>query len=434
MSNNKIFNPNIKCNCSVLNSTYTPCPDKSNIDCCLRLCNILTNKDIKPCNEIGTLDVTQYIIIPTCCNSDIENNLQELSIPFHTDNLTNVTFELVNDQYIISYTSNWSQGLDYKSAKIVYQFKCGVLNVQAEIVIPFDVIENTCTTTSGIFNPCTGDYIETIGGVYGDHPDFDTTDHDEEQNHTTITIFTPGDNNVCNDPIIYNIEKYTPAELTNVTINSLGGISYDENCNLLTYPANIYIKYGATKCGITVFGEVRRYLNPCKGLTPDKCDPCDGIIVSANSAAIEVTCGSTGNEVLIETTGGTEFFIVDKSIFTNFTIVNNKITFDVPSTDLNYKIPYYITYRVKRNKIFCDAVVTVSLCDLCIGIPPKKNHSCDSCTGLYVLDCPEIEVEKVSKDAEVCEKDPIPEITIIPSTEKECKPLATKKGGKVYFK
>jgi hypothetical protein len=151
---------NNRCGCSVVSINQCPPTTPPNSKCCLVLCNLLAKKEGFPCNDTKTIDLTSYIKIPTCCN----NLPVTYSIPFHTDNLTNVSIAHINDTYILSYTSNYSEGKNYKSAEITYQFSCNQLINQATIIIPFKQI-NPLYNCSYKYDPCTGNCIEEPGDI-----------------------------------------------------------------------------------------------------------------------------------------------------------------------------------------------------------------------------------------------------------------------------
>lgn len=147
-----IFDPN-KCNCTVNQfSEVAPCLTTSTSECCLVICDVLTGKDIIPCADPGTLDLTPYITIPSCCTAtDIE-----VKIPYYSNNLTDVTFVRVvgtPDTYTLEYTSNWEEGKDFKTASVVYEVSCGLLKVQATVTIPF--LNENYLNCDGTYDPCT---------------------------------------------------------------------------------------------------------------------------------------------------------------------------------------------------------------------------------------------------------------------------------------
>jgi len=158
---NIIFNPNAtSCFCKST-SPVSSCSNSKNTECCLIVCNILTEKDIYPCNEVGELDITKYVKIPTCCKeSDIKVEVKQ-----HTENIKNVGMFYTNDKkFLIQYTSNYSfpSPMNYKNAELVYQVQCGILKVQAKIVIPFKQHNDNpnCTYGKKYYDPCTGNCTE----------------------------------------------------------------------------------------------------------------------------------------------------------------------------------------------------------------------------------------------------------------------------------
>jgi len=151
---------NPRCGCTVT-SVVNPCPPSTpKSKCCLVLCNLLRDKDGFPCDDTITVDLTPYITIPTCCK-DLPITY---SIPYHTNNLKDVVINYVDSKYMLTYTSDYATGRDYKSAKITYQFSCGQLLNQADIVIPFKQI-NPLYNCSYKYDPCTGDCITEPGEI-----------------------------------------------------------------------------------------------------------------------------------------------------------------------------------------------------------------------------------------------------------------------------
>lgn len=160
---NTIFNINSnKCGCTVQSYTeIKPCLSK-NDECCLILCNILTGKDIYPCgigNTSGNLDITSYIKIPKCCDeTTILTN-----IPYHSNNLKDVSliWDSNTKTFILNYTSNYSleENNNYKDAEIIYEISCGLLQVQAQVIIPFKQYNENPNCSYG-YNPCTGECLE----------------------------------------------------------------------------------------------------------------------------------------------------------------------------------------------------------------------------------------------------------------------------------
>lgn len=165
---------NNRCGCNV--TSVVDCPKTpSNPLCCLVLCNLLAHKDGYPCDDTKTIDLTSYIKIPDCCKKP-GMAAPVFSIPYHTDNLKDVSIgTLIVDpgengegesgtRYILTYTSDYAEGKDYKSAEIVYQVSCGELLNQARVVIPFKQI-NPLYNCSYKYDPCTGDCISAPGDV-----------------------------------------------------------------------------------------------------------------------------------------------------------------------------------------------------------------------------------------------------------------------------
>ncbi len=136
-----------RCGCTV--TSTTKCSDSK---CCLILCHLLADKDMYPCGDTKEFDLTSKITIPSCCDT---NDIQ-LRIAYHTDNFTDVTFMKIGDEYIVQATSNYSEGKDFKTGKIVYEVECGFLRNQADIVVPFRQISETYYNCKNGYNPCTG--------------------------------------------------------------------------------------------------------------------------------------------------------------------------------------------------------------------------------------------------------------------------------------
>ena len=152
-----------RCGCSVISTTTC-----SNTKCCLILCHLLADKDMYPCEDTKEFDLTSKITIPSCCDV---NDIQ-LRIPYHTDNLVDVTFNKVGNEFLIQATSNYSEGKNFKDAKIVYEVECGILRNQAEIIIPFKQLNESFYNCKHGYDPCTGlckdpEYNVRIGGGFG---------------------------------------------------------------------------------------------------------------------------------------------------------------------------------------------------------------------------------------------------------------------------
>jgi hypothetical protein len=164
---------NNRCGCSVI-SVNQCSPTPTNDKCCLVLCNLLAKKETYPCNNTKTIDLTSYIKIPSCCTR-AGIPAPEFSIPYHTNNLKDVEIltqiedpgpngGVSKTTYWLTYTSNYSEGKDYKSAEIVYQASCNQLINQATVIIPFKQI-NPLYNCSYKYDPCTGDCIEEPGDI-----------------------------------------------------------------------------------------------------------------------------------------------------------------------------------------------------------------------------------------------------------------------------
>jgi hypothetical protein len=150
-----ISNPN-RCGC-ISTEVISPC-DHPNDECCLTVCNILADKETYPCGDSRVLDITKFIKIPSCC----DNSSVQITIKESSNNLKDVvaSYNYTAKLFSVSYTSNYDDGKDYKSAKIVYQVKCGLLRLNATIIIPFKQHNENPDCPSEHYNPCTGDCIE----------------------------------------------------------------------------------------------------------------------------------------------------------------------------------------------------------------------------------------------------------------------------------
>jgi len=145
-----ITDPNKACRCNTVVTSKTGCESSINKSNCISLCNLVVPQDsnIFPCGTTGTIDLTGKVTLPSdSTGSPI------YSIAYHSDNLKNVS--VVNK--IISFTSDYSDGKDFKSAKIVYKVKDGIYEENGTIIIVFKQVGNpySCNDNEK-YNPCTG--------------------------------------------------------------------------------------------------------------------------------------------------------------------------------------------------------------------------------------------------------------------------------------
>jgi len=381
-----LFNPNGKCNCGV--STAHPvsnCPPKQT-KCCLIMCDILTEKNIIPCNQTGTLDITKYITIPSCC----DDSPLVLTIPFTSNNLRNVSFtQDVDGNFILEYTSDWSQGKDYKSAKIVYQICCGdILKLQAEVIIPFKQVNKDHADCCGVYNPCNGVCVEAISDEVeapGVHPS------------AGETITNPM-NDPCDQTKIYGFEAAGIGLLNTGVDPVTGEINYDYDCEVLEKnegKLTTWVDWYSEVCGVKSIARKVINIDICKNCT-GKCDYCTGKCIKAEDKSIEIICGEIVNLDLSISDGEKYYLNITDALFSDsiVTIDENTglFTLDPSAIDPNkikfgnYKYP--ITYNIVCGKIFDTGTIWITFCDLCIGKVPPKDHICNPCTGLFELICP----------------------------------------------
>lgn len=371
-------------------STPSPCPPTVSKSECLELCTYRYHcgDGPKPGDTI-VVDLTTRNNVEACGDGGGTYSIREYDTEFYS----NVS---ITPQGMLTFTTSLSFKKD-QEACITYHYCCNDSVLSADGYV-WACKKDECSGKDAPCNQQSGDTLVTTGGVFGTHPDFETTDDNEIPDHITITTVVPAPNDpdsgdpvtLCTGVVTYEIVDYSPKELTNVAIDSTGKVTYDADCKCLNFPADILINYSATDCGITVYGEVRRYLDPCKG--NPKCDPCDGVVVKAEEGKLETTCGSSVSFQTV-TSGGEDFYILDGGVLENVTISSTGvISFTVPTDGLDFKNSYIITYRVKRGKITCDSKLVVTLCDLCIGIPLKEGEKCDSCSGtVYTVEDKEFE-------------------------------------------
>lgn len=144
-----------RCGCTPI-GTVSTCPPTGG-ECCLKVCNVLADKELNPCNDSISLDITKYITIPNCCN---KSTLQ-FRVKLHSDNITNVTPIYSNNEFLINITSNSNINKNWKFATLTYEVECGILKVRATVTIPFKQLVENPDCSNG-YDPCTGLCIEPI--------------------------------------------------------------------------------------------------------------------------------------------------------------------------------------------------------------------------------------------------------------------------------
>lgn len=151
-----IIDPNKACNCKATVTSVPKCPD-SELSECVDACNLLVSADnsVGPCGENGVIDISDKYTVP-------DGSTPVFQIVKHSDNITNVVITSTQ----ITFTSDYSEGKDYRSATLEYKIITGILSDKGKVVIIFNPNGNELECVNGQeYNPCTGNCDDIVSDI-----------------------------------------------------------------------------------------------------------------------------------------------------------------------------------------------------------------------------------------------------------------------------